>query len=185
MAARCLSINTPPCIGTIGGFDLHAYLEEQSGRSLDRAALETGLQHAMAASSCTRSRCLPGIADVCLVREAARAETGDRVELYAEVGDSQPSEIRAARRSSMLICTSDYVSAVKPDPALYLLALEKLGVQAERGHRVRGFAATAFSRPSAAGFVCIAVPNPLTGDLPLELADRRLGSLAEFDLDDV
>ena len=28
------------CIGTIGGFDLHAYLEEQSGRSLDRAALE-------------------------------------------------------------------------------------------------------------------------------------------------
>src|SRR4030095_11053653 len=27
------------CIGTIEGFDLHGYLEQQSGRSLDRKAL--------------------------------------------------------------------------------------------------------------------------------------------------
>ena len=85
----------------------------------------------------------------------------------------------------MLCARATTSSAVKPDPALYLLALEKLGVQAERGHRVRGFAARHSRGQAQPGFVCIAVPNPLTGDLPLELADRRLGSLAEFDLDDV
>jgi beta-phosphoglucomutase-like phosphatase (HAD superfamily) len=36
-----------------------------------------------------------------------------------------------------------------------------------------------------AGIFCVAIPNPLTKDLPLELADRRLRSLEEFDLDDV
>ena len=44
---------------------------------------------------------------------------------------------------------------------------------------------TAFSPPKRAGIFCVAIPNPLTKDLPLELADRRLSSLEEFDLDDV
>ena len=83
-----------------------------------------------------------------------------------------------------MICTSDHVSAVKPDPSLYLLALEKLGVSAD--------AAVAFEdspngilAAKRAGIFCIAIPNPLTSDLPLDLADRRLRSLDEFDLDDV
>ncbi len=32
------------CIGTIGGFDLHGYLQQQSGRSFEREDLENALQ---------------------------------------------------------------------------------------------------------------------------------------------
>jgi phosphoglycolate phosphatase-like HAD superfamily hydrolase len=36
-----------------------------------------------------------------------------------------------------------------------------------------------------AGIYCVAVPNELTKDLALSLADHRLRSLEEFNLDDV
>ena len=76
------------------------------------------------------------------------------------------------------------MSAVKPDPALYLLALETLGVKADQAIAFED-SPNGILAATRAGIFCIAVPNPLTKDLPLELADRRLGSLEEFDLDDV
>jgi HAD superfamily hydrolase (TIGR01509 family) len=170
------------CIGTIGGFDLHAYLEEQSGRPLDRAELEQvcnarwlQLMHAQPL--------LPGIA-ACV---AAAKQRG--LKLAIASSSTQTWVTRNLRRFELVdhfdaICTSDHVSTVKPDPALYLLALEKLGVTAD--------AAIAFEdspngilAAKRAGIFCIAIPNPLTKDLPLDLADRRLRSLEEFSLDDV
>lgn len=170
------------CIGTIGGFDLHAYLEEQSGRLLDRAVLEHDcntrwlqLMHAQPL--------LPGIA-ACV---SAAKQRG--LKLAIASSSTQKWVTRNLRKFGLLdlfdaVCTSDYVSAVKPDPALYLLALETLGVKAD--------AAIAFEdspngilAAKRAGIFCIAIPNPLTKDLPLELADRRLRSIEEFNLDDV
>ena len=81
------------------------------------------------------------------------------------------------------MCTRDYVAAVKPDPALYLLALEKLGIQASEAIAFEDSPPACWRK--AAGFICIAVPNSLTGELPLDQADRRLSSLADFNLDDV
>jgi HAD superfamily hydrolase (TIGR01509 family) len=170
------------CIGTIGGFDLHAYLEEQSGRPLDRTDLERAcntrwlqLMHAQPL--------LPGIA-ACV---SAARQRG--LKLAIASSSTQTWVTRNLRKFGLLdhfdaICTSDYVSTVKPDPALYLLALEKLGVTAD--------AAIAFEdspngilAAKRAGIFCIAIPNPLTKDLPLDMADRRLRSLEEFNLDDV
>jgi beta-phosphoglucomutase-like phosphatase (HAD superfamily) len=76
------------------------------------------------------------------------------------------------------------VSAVKPDPALYLLALERLGVRADEAIAFED-SPNGILAAKRAGMFCVAIPNPLTKDLPLELADRRLRSLEEFDLDDV
>jgi putative hydrolase of the HAD superfamily len=170
------------CIGTIGGFDLHGYLEEQSGRPIDRTELEQAcntrwlqLMHAQPL--------LPGIA-ACV--SAARER---RLKLAIASSSTQKWVTRNLRKFDLLdqfdaICTSDHVNAVKPDPALYLLALEKLGVSAD--------AAIAFEdspngilAAKRAGIFCIAIPNPLTHELPLELADRRLRSLEEFNLDDL
>ena len=170
------------CIGTIGGFDLHAYLEEQSGRSLDRAALERAcntrwlqLMHAQPM--------LPGIA-ACVSSAKRRG-----LKLAIASSSTQKWVTRNLRKFELLdqfdaICTSDHVSAVKPDPALYLLALEKLGVKADQAIAFED-SPNGILAAKRAGIFCIAIPNPLTKDLPLELADRRLGSLEEFDLDDV
>ena len=35
----------------------------------------------------------------------------------------------------------------------------------------------------SAGLLCVAVPNPMTRDLPLERSDLRLGSLSELTLE--
>ena len=73
---------------------------------------------------------------------------------------------------------------MKPDPALYLLALEKLGVAADEAIAFEDSPPGVLAAKRA-GLYCIAVPNSLTKDLPLHHADRLLSSLEEFDLDDV
>jgi beta-phosphoglucomutase-like phosphatase (HAD superfamily) len=83
------------------------------------------------------------------------------------------------------ICTRDYVGgAVKPDPALYLLALERLGVAADEAIAFEDSPHGVLAAKRA-GIFCVAVPNPLTKELSLELADRRIDSLEQFNLDDV
>ena len=82
------------------------------------------------------------------------------------------------------VCTRDYVAAVKPDPALYLLALERLGVTADEAIAFED-SPPGILAAKRAGLFCIAIPNQLTKDLLLDRADRRLSSLLEFDLDDV
>jgi HAD superfamily hydrolase (TIGR01509 family) len=170
------------CIGTIGGFDLHAHLEEQSGRPLDRADLERAcntrwleLMH--------EQPLLPGIA-TCISSAKRRG-----LKLAIASSSTQKWVTRNLRKFGLLdefdaVCTSDYVSAVKPDPALYLLALEKLGVRADEAIAFED-SPNGILAAKRAGIFCVAIPNPLTKDLPLELADRRLRSLEEFDLDDV
>jgi HAD superfamily hydrolase (TIGR01509 family) len=170
------------CIGTIGGFDLHAYLEEQSGRSLERADLER---------ECTArwlelmqgQPLLPGIAE-CVWSAKARG-----LKLAVASSSTQKWVTRNLRRFELLdhfdaVCTRDHVSAVKPDPALYLLALDNLGVTSDEAIAFED-SPNGILAAKRAGIFCVAVPNALTKHLSLELADRRLSSLLEFDLDDV
>lgn len=170
------------CIGTIGGFDLHAYLEEQSGRPLDRTDLVRTcntrwlqLMHAQPL--------LPGIA-ACV---SAARQRG--LKLAIASSSTQTWVTRNLRKFDLLdqfdaVCTRDYVTAVKPDPALYLLALERLGVAASDAIAFED-SPPGILAAKRAGIFCIVIPNPLTKDLPLELADRRLRSIEEFNLDDV
>ena len=80
------------------------------------------------------------------------------------------------------VATGDEVPRTKPDPAVYLLALERIDVP--------GDAATALEdspngvrAAQAAGMRCVAVPNDVSRHLDLSAADAILGSLSEFDLD--
>jgi HAD superfamily hydrolase (TIGR01509 family) len=82
------------------------------------------------------------------------------------------------------VCTRDLVTAVKPDPALYLLALERLGVEASQAIAFEDSPHGVLAAKRA-GLFCVAVPNDLTRHLPLDLADLRLTSIEEFNLDHV
>jgi HAD superfamily hydrolase (TIGR01509 family) len=170
------------CIGTIGGFDLHRYLEEQSGRSFDRMELEQDC-NARWLSLMKAQPLLPGV-DACISAAKARG-----LKLAIASSSTQKWVTHNLRKFRLLaqfdaICTRDYVTAVKPDPALYLLALEKLGVDADEAIAFED-SPPGIQAAKRAGLYCIAIPNPLTKDLPLELADRRLRSLEEFTLDDL
>jgi putative hydrolase of the HAD superfamily len=170
------------CIGTMGGFDLHAYLEEQTGRSFDRTALEHDCNARWLALMKTQPL-LPGVA-TCIASAKDRG-----IKLAIASSSTENWVTHNLRKFHLLeqfdaICTRDYVTAVKPDPALYLLALEKLGVEASEAIAFED-SPPGILAAKRAGLYCIAVPHALTQDLPLELADCRLRSLEEFTLADV
>ena len=170
------------CIGTIGGFDLHAYLQEQSGRPFERADLERAC-NARWLELMKGQPLLPGIAACVSSAKACRLKLG------IASSSTRKWVTRNLRKFGLLdefdtVCSRDDVSAVKPDPALYLLALERLGVRADEAIAFED-SPNGILAAKRAGIFCVAIPNPLTKDLPLELADRRLRSLEEFDLDDV
>jgi putative hydrolase of the HAD superfamily len=83
-----------------------------------------------------------------------------------------------------VIKTSDDVSAVKPDPELYLRVIDELGIQA---HEAVAFedSLNGLHAAKGAGLHCTIVPNPVTSFLPFEQYDLRLSSMEEMSLSDV
>jgi beta-phosphoglucomutase-like phosphatase (HAD superfamily) len=121
------------CIGTIGGFDLHGYLEQQSGRSFDRSELEQAC-NARWLELMKEQPLLPGVT-TCV----SSAKTLG-LKLAIASSSTQKWVTRHLRKFGLLdafdaVCTRDYVTAVKPDPALYLLALEQLAFRPTRPSR--------------------------------------------------
>ncbi len=170
------------CIGTINGFDLHGYLEEQSARSFDRSALEAACNKRWL-ELMKAQPLLPGVA-ACVASARTRG-----LKLAVASSSTQKWVTRNLQRFALLdhfdaICTREYVDAPKPDPALYRLALERLDVNAEEAIAFED-SPNGILAAKRAGLYCVVIPNPLTKDLSLELADRRLTSLEEFNLDDV
>lgn len=83
-------------------------------------------------------------------------------------------------RFELLAC-GDEVGTYKPDPGVYLLALERLGVPAERAlafeDTVHGVAAA-----KAAGLRCVAIPHPHADPAAFTAAERVLTSAADVPL---
>jgi putative hydrolase of the HAD superfamily len=83
-------------------------------------------------------------------------------------------------RFELLAC-GDEVGTVKPDPAVYLLALERLGVPADRAmafeDTVHGVAAA-----KAAGLACVAIPHPHADRSAFTAADHVLTSAKDVSL---
>jgi len=78
-----------------------------------------------------------------------------------------------------LVVTGDEVATLKPDPAIYQLALRRLGVPGDRAIAVEdtphGVAAA-----QAAGLFAVAVPNPFVAPGKVAAADLVLGSADEL-----
>jgi HAD superfamily hydrolase (TIGR01509 family) len=83
-----------------------------------------------------------------------------------------------------VLATGEEVAAHKPDPAVYLLALERLGLPVAQAvafeDTVHGVQAA-----QAAGLRCVAVPNPHADHTRFHAADLLLSSAAQLSLDAV
>ncbi|MCL6444009.1 MAG: HAD family hydrolase [Alicyclobacillus sp.] len=80
------------------------------------------------------------------------------------------------------ICVRDHVQKVKPDPALYLRALNRLGVQPEQAVAFED-SPNGASAAKCAGMHCVIVPNQMTKDLTFPDVDYRLDSMDAMRLD--
>ena len=79
------------------------------------------------------------------------------------------------------LATGDEVEHAKPDPAIYLLAAQRLGVKPENCTVVED-AASGVKAAKAAGMQCIAVKNPHSGQQDLSLADKIINQYEEIQL---
>jgi putative hydrolase of the HAD superfamily len=80
-----------------------------------------------------------------------------------------------------ICCADGDRDRCKPSPALYLEALELLGVGAEEAIAIED-SPNGVAAAVAAGIFCVAVPNPVTGRLDLGAADLVVGSLEDLPL---
>ena len=83
-----------------------------------------------------------------------------------------------------VVHTGDDVERTKPDPALYHLALQSLGLAADQAIVLED-SPNGVTAAQRAGIFAVAVPNPLTARLDLTHADLKLNSLAEITLDEL
>lgn len=79
------------------------------------------------------------------------------------------------------VCSKDDVTAVKPDPELYLLACARLGVEPAAAVAIED-SANGVRAANAAGLLTVAVPNPVTADQDHGHADLRVASLRDLSL---
>ncbi len=167
-------------VGTHGEWDPMAHLEELVGEPLERKALnERRYAHEIALIEAEELR--PGIEEYLaaaqrhgLKRAIVSSSTRRWVDLHLE---------RLERAVGWdAICTADRNPArAKPAPALYLEALEVLGVAASEAVAFED-SPNGVRAAKAAGVFCVAVPNEVTRDLGLDEAgaDLVLDSLADL-----
>lgn len=170
------------CIGTSDVLDPYAELERLLAGPIDRDAIRTR-RRARNQALLDQLGPRPGIVEYL---EQAR-ERGMRI----GVASSSPRSWVAGHLERLGLLNSfhalacgDEVPIVKPDPALYRLALEKLGVDAAETIALEN-SPNGVLAAKRAGLLCVAVPNDLTRRLSLDHADKVLASLAELPLADL
>ncbi|MFG1603455.1 HAD family hydrolase [Actinoplanes sp. NPDC049265] len=160
----------------------YAALAAAVGPTYDRESSHT-LRMAHRAGLNDRLRPAPGIVDW-LDRAAGR---GLRLAVASSSAAGHVISMleRAGLRSRFeVLATGDEVAAAKPDPAVYLLALRRLGLP---GREAVGFEDSphGVAAAQAAGLRCVAVPNAYADPARFTAADLLLSSAADRSLDEV
>lgn len=172
------------CVGTVGGFDPLARLEELLGRPLDdpQAVIEGSRARSLELVAAEGLR--PGVASY-----LDRAhELGLRVAIVSSSSTewitSNLARVGRPDGREGFHCANGDVTRAKPLPCLYEEALAALGVKAadavafeDSKHGIRA--------AKAAGIFCVAVPNDVTRTFDLSAADLLIESFERLSLDEV
>ena len=165
-----------------GAWIVCGLLEELTGREFDRDSLMRERRRRYLAAT-ESNPLLPGVVDY--IHEA------QRLGLKLAVASSSSHawvdgqlESRGLRQHFDPVICSDDVLRVKPDPELYLLTASTLRTTPGNTLVIED-SANGVAAAKEAGAFCVAVPNPMTRDLPLGRADVRLKALSDMPLTDL
>ena len=170
-------------IGTASGpFDPVVDLGERTGITLSADELNA-LERLYYREATAAQKLLPGVA--WYLRDAKRmglktaiASSSSRewvVEHLEKFGITDRFDVLASK---------DDVTTTKPDPELYELALDRLGVESNGAIALED-SSNGIEAARAAGLFCVAVPNAMTSHLDLSAADLRLESLKAMSLEEL
>lgn len=166
-------------IGTTDGFNPYDHLEAQIGHPLHRDAVR--IRHRQRCADLLQTQpILPG------VETYLAAAKGLGLQLGVASSSSRAWVVghlnqRGLQAHFSCIKCSDDVPRTKPDPALYRAAIEALAVRPEEAIALED-SPHGITAAKRAGLFCVAVPNPLTRQLPLHHADLQVWSLADLPL---
>lgn len=181
-AEHGLSLTVEMWSHNVGGDGYHAFhpfetLERLYGREQDWTRVHEA-RRARYHARVNSLDCIPGVREA--IDEARRAG------MQVAVASSSEAEIVRGHLERLglmdtldVISCGDEVEAIKPHPAVYLAALEKLGVTAREAFAIED-STTGIAAAKAAGLYCIAIANSVTQALDLSKADRRITSLADI-----
>ncbi|MDQ6643158.1 MAG: HAD family hydrolase [Chloroflexota bacterium] len=169
------------CIGGSAElFDPFEYLEQQIGRPVlrEEIRLRRRLRHVQIVEE---QPVLPGVEDYMLSAKRLGLKIGLASSSRHEWVDSHLTRLGLIDYFDSIKCFDD-VKQSKPDPELYLAVLDALGVH---GHEAIALedSPNGVIAAQQAGIYCVAVPNPVTRQLPLEHADLCLSSLGDVSLE--
>lgn len=166
-------------IGTQGGFDPYAYLEERIGRPVDRTVLRNQFEKWNQALI-AQQQPLPGVASYLQAAKALGLRLGVASSSHLDWVEGHLRRLGLLPHFTCLR-TADHVEQVKPDPALYLRAMECLDVGPDEAIAIEDSRNGALAAVRA-GLRCVVIPNPMTSDMDFGAVNLRLDSLADLDL---
>jgi len=170
-------------IGTASGpFDPVIDLAKKTGAKLDEQELKA-LEVLYYQEATALQQLLPGVIDYLVAARQLGLKTAVASSSTRKWVMDHLNRLGIGGRFDAIICRED-VKRTKPDPDLYLTALERLGVQPAEAIAFED-SSNGIHAAKAAGLLCVVVPNLLTVDLDLTEADLRLLTLEAMPLRDV
>jgi HAD superfamily hydrolase (TIGR01509 family) len=168
------------CLGTYASaFNAVGLLEERSGRLFESDAI-TVEYHRRAIEKINKQPILDGI--------VLQLEAALNAGMQIAIASSSPRDWVTGHLERLgltdyfsCLVTRDDVKTVKPDPELYLLALERMGLMAHEAIALED-SPNGVTAARKAGLYCIAVPNPISQRLDLSHASLIIPSLADVSL---
>jgi putative hydrolase of the HAD superfamily len=169
-------------IGTHGAFDPYEELERLMGKPTDREAIQARFAEVHEANL-LKIGLFPGV--------LARLEEARRLGLAIGLASSSDRAwierhlvSQGIRHYFQVIRSSDDVERVKPDPTLYRLAVEALGVKPNVAVAIED-SVNGLRAAKAAGLFGIAVPNRVTSGMDFKEADLIIDSLEQRSLEEM
>ncbi len=170
-------------IGTASGpFDPVIDLAKKTGAKLDEQELKA-LEVLYYQEATALQQLLPGVIDYLVAARQLGLKTAVASSSTRKWVMDHLNRLGIGGRFDAIICRED-VKRTKPDPDLYLTALQRLGVQPAEAIAFED-SSNGIHAAKAAGLLCVVVPNLLTVDLDLTEADLRLLTLEAMPLRDV
>ena len=159
-------------------FHPQQYLEERLGRRLPQEVIDRRIERRV--ELVLEQPLLPGVAALIDAARAAGMAIGVASSSSRDWVSGHLDRL-GIRDCFVCLCGRDDVVHVKPEPDLYLAALDCLGLDAAEAVAIED-SPNGISAAKRAGLRCVAVPNPLTAGLDLRHADLLLRSLADITL---
>ena len=166
-------------IGTHGGFDPVSHLESLVGITLHQKTITT-LHRRRADELIALQPLRTGV--WLLMRKARQAGLMLGMASSSHLASVMPYLERFSLFGYFdVLCTADDVERVKPDPALYTLALERLGVAPQEAVAIED-SLNGTLAAQRAGLPCLVVPNAVTGHCAFPADVVQLASLETVDV---